>query len=123
MEKKEYLLGKHPHIVEAEVIFCGEDLVISVGGGTKYHTGAVAIAYPSLSNNDATRSITTPSVIAIAGHREDEIARTAAILISKMTRRTVTLAVGLHIDNASPQDIQQLVDNFNSVIQKIIESI
>lgn len=122
MKKTQFFQGEPPHLVEAEVIFCGEDLVISVGGGTRYHTGSVAIAYPSMSHNDPTHIITTTSVIGVAGHREDEITRAAAYLLSKARKRTVTLAVGLHIEDASPLDIQQLVDNFNALIQKIINT-
>ncbi len=123
MKRMQFIRGEPPHIVEAEIIFCGEDLVISVGGGSKYHTGAVAIAYPTFSSNDPTHKVTTTSVIAVAGHREEEITRFAANTISKSLNRKVTVAVGLHIDNATENDINQLVTNFNLLIKDIQESI
>ena len=115
--------GEPPHFVEAELLFCGDDIVITVGGGDRYHTGAVAIAYQYPSIKNPSRMTTTTSIITIPGHKEDEIARSAALILSQKKNRTVTIAVGLHIDHASPKDIDQLVINFNLLIKDILDSI
>ncbi len=114
--------GEEPHCVEAEVVFCGDDLVITVGGGSRYHTGAIAVAYPHTSIIDPSHTTVTTSVITVPGHKEDEIARSAARLVASKKNRTVTVAVGMHIDHASQEDIDRLVTNFEAVIKDVLES-
>src|SRR4030066_988639 len=116
MKVMRFSKGDRPHLVEAEVVFCGEDLVITVGGGLRYHIGAVGIAYSHPSIKNPAIMSTTTSVITIVGHKEDEIAKSAAQLISNTKNRTVTIAVGLHIDNATSKDIDLLVTNFNLLV-------
>ncbi len=122
MKVLQFTKGDQPHLVEAEVVFCGEDLVIAVCGGLRYHTGAVGIAYSHPSIKNPAHKTTTSSVITIAGHKEDEIAKSAAQLISNAKNRTVTIAVGLHIDDASQEDIDRLLANFDLVIKDILDS-
>lgn len=105
--------------INAVVVSCGDDLVVTIGGGTRLHTGAVAVAASHPSLKDPNRLTATASVIAFAGHKEDQITRAAAISLANALGTNVTVCAGLHIDDASPEDIERLVNNFNALIERV----
>jgi gallate decarboxylase subunit D len=115
--------GEIPHQVECLAVPCGKDLVVVVCGGNAYHLGAVAVAHALPSLKDPSVSTSSASVITIPGHKEDEIARKAALQISRQMNCAVTLTAGLHIDRASKRDIQNLVENFSLCIQALLVSL
>ncbi len=94
-------------------------MVVTIGGGTRLHTGAVAVAASHPSLKDPNRLTSTASVIAFAGHKEDQIARAAAIRLANALGTNVTVCAGLHIDDASPEEIERLIKNFNALIERI----
>jgi hypothetical protein len=116
-------VGDTSHLVEGLAILCGEDIILIVGGGSAYHIGSVAVAYSHPSLRNALKTTSTASVITMMGHKEDEITRSASLKISHSLNRTVTLTVGLHLDNASAEDIAILVQNFNTLVDLVIEKL
>ena len=48
-------------------------------------------------------------MLAIPTHKEDVLARQAALLLARCTRRTVLVACGIHVDGLSPQGIAAVV--------------
>ena len=105
-------VGEAPHIVEATITKCGRDLNVCIGGGDTYHIGAVALAIPRPSLADTSQISASVSVLCVTGHKEDDLARTTALTLAcKLNARTV-VTCGLHIDNATPQDIQILNKNY-----------
>lgn len=103
----------------AQAVFCGKDVVVVVGGGTHPHVGAVAVAISHPSLKDPLVHTTTPSVIIVPGHKEDQIARDAARQLSRSLGTTVVLSVGIHVDNATPTMIDILVDGFQELVNDI----
>jgi len=86
----------------------GDDLVVTLGGGTRSHVGAAAVAQPRPSlKGDGTVSATA-SVIALLGHKEDELARWAALRLASQLNAVVVVTAGIHVDNATPDQIRQL---------------
>jgi gallate decarboxylase subunit D len=115
--------GEPPYQVEALITKTGNDLVISVGGGSCYHVGAVAVAHAHASLRDAQSVNSTVSVITLPGHKEDEIVQAAARKLSKQLNCSVVLSAGMHIDSASEYEIQLLVENFQQLTNQIINTI
>jgi hypothetical protein len=111
--------GEDNHRVEAMVIVCGKDVSITIGGGTSYHIGAAAVAIPRPSLKDTGAVSASASVICVTGHKEDQLVRNAAISLASSLNCIVSVNAGLHVDQASIQDIEALVDNFNSLIKQI----
>lgn len=94
--------------VEVQALWVGSDLVVTIGGGTRPHVGAVAVAQPRPTlKGDGTVSASA-SVIALLGHKEDELARWAALLLAARLNTTVIVTVGLHVDEAAREQIVQL---------------
>ena len=105
--------------LHAHVIFCGIDIVVVAGGGTHPHIGAVGVAITHPSLKDPSVSTSTPSVLTIPGHKEDQIARDAARQLSRSLNTTVVVSVGIHVDNASPALINTLVTGFQQLVDDI----
>lgn len=121
MESFHVQVGKGRFRVEALVVVNGVDLAVTMGGGSLYHIGAVALAFPrpSLANPDLISA--SASVICVTGHKEDELARAAALRLAARFNRVVVVSVGLHLDEASPQDIDTLAVNFHTLVERVAD--
>ena len=83
----------------------GRDLSVTLDGGDWSHIGAVAVAQPRPSHRGGGRISATTSVIALLGHMEDELARTVAHRLASGLDATVSVACGIHLDQADPDDL------------------
>lgn len=108
-------------IVEAIIVSCGNDINVTIGGGENYHIGAVAIAVPRLEYKEGKKRTASTSVICVQGHREDELAYKAAKYLATALDCTVTVTIGIHIDNITQKEFQELIDNTNKILDQIIE--
>ncbi|SHJ61928.1 prenylated flavin chaperone LpdD [Propionispora hippei] len=112
-------VGDKPYVITAVVTLCGHDAVIAVGGGEAPHVGAAALASsrPSLEQNGGISA--TASVLCVMGHKDDLLARDAAMRLASRLNTTVLVSVGLHVDQATKEDIRQLQVNFEQLIGQI----
>lgn len=115
--------GTGRYIVEAAVVKCGKDLNVTIGGGEKYHIGAVAIGIPRFEYKNGQKRTASTSVICVQGHREDEVAYKAAKYLATALDCTVTVTVGIHVDGIKPEEFKILMDNINLVLEKIINNL
>jgi hypothetical protein len=104
--------------VTLQAITSGDDLTVIIGGGVKPHIGSVVIASPNKSNN-VKYTIWTEE-----GHKDNVIAEDVATeLIKKFDfNKNVVVIAGLHIDNATKEDINQLVKNSNILVENLLKS-
>lgn len=99
--------------LELTCIPMGDDLLVALAGGTRPHIGAVALAQARPSLGDPAARSATASVLALLGHKEDELARRLSLALSARTGASVAVACGIHLDAASPgelRDAQELAD-------------
>jgi hypothetical protein len=92
----------------------GNDIVLILKGGEKHHIGAVAMAIPY-------KETASTSLISAYGHKDGEIAKPLAEKIAKKLKKTIVLVAGLHIDNATKEDIQRLIEKSNQVVDEFLE--
>ncbi len=94
--------------INAECLEVGGDLVIIVYGGDAPHVGSASVAQPvaSCSRDAMTVSVST---LAVAGHRDYVIANIIAERVAKSTGRVVSVVAGIHIDDAKPSEIEDIV--------------
>lgn len=111
--------GEGIHSVRSVVTVCGNDINVCCGGGDTYHIGAVALAVPRPSLADAFKVSASASVLCVTSHKEDEIARMASLRLATKFNARVSVACGLHIDNATQEDIDALFENYLKLIGKI----
>ncbi len=102
--------------------FCGKDLNVAVFGGEKAHIGAVAIAVANIEGYNRKYSPTI-SCISVLDHKDEEVAKYVAKELSAFLNSQVVVTAGIHIDNASIEDIKIIMDNVKVITEKLINSI
>lgn len=100
----------NPYLIQAVTSRIGEDYLITITGGAA-HIGAVATAYVM---DGQTHTLTQ----VVPGHREGELATEVAGQAAELLKRTVTVVMGVHIDNASKAQIIDMVYWIRTVAQK-----
>lgn len=87
----------------------GEDLSVTLSGGDRPHIGAVALAQARASGEEGRGRSATTSVLALLGHKEDDLARTLASSLAARTGATVCVACGIHLEAASAEEISGIL--------------
>lgn len=113
--------GSGELVVEVRAQWMGPDLVVTIGGGTRFHVGAVAVAQPRPSLRDDGSISSTASVIALLGHKEDELARWAALMLASRLNATVTVTAGLHVDAATPDQVTTLNEETRRLVYALAD--
>jgi len=105
----------------ASVRGIGDDVLVAIWGGEKPHIGAVAIAQPRPSLKDPQVTSATASVICLVGHKEDELAKAAAEILAAALETHVVVTAGIHWDNLTPDAIERIIRNSETLIDMILE--
>jgi hypothetical protein len=105
--------------VEAMAVVCGRDLTVCFGGGQAPHIGAVALGSPRPSLADSSETSASTSVLCVLGHKEDRLAQDAATRLAASLGCQVVVTVGLHVDDASSDDIASLKVNYATTLDEI----
>jgi len=112
---------KGSYDLSASVRFIGQDVLVAIWGGEKPHIGAVAVALPRPSLKDPDVTSASASVICLVGHKEDELAKAAAEILAAALNTQVVVTAGIHWDDLDAQGIQQIIQNSNVLVDKILE--
>lgn len=119
-QRPEVSSGDGLHRVSISAVVVGSGLVVVVSGGTTPHIGAVAIAIPRPSLKNPSQLSCSTSVYCVPNHKDDEVAKQIADRISPALNRTTVVTVGLHVDAATPEEIQKLTQNSIIATEKLI---
>lgn len=112
--------GRGKFRIMADARFIGDDILVSVWGGTKPHIGSVAVAQHRPSLQDPHRSSATSSIINYLGHKDDVVAKLFAEKIaSTMNCRCITTA-GIHIDKADDDDLSLILKNCDALCSRMV---
>jgi hypothetical protein len=112
--------GKGKYRIMAEVRFIGEDILVCVWGGTKPHIGSVAVAQDRPSLKDPRRTSATSSVINFPGHKDDIVSRMFAERISSAMNSCCIVTAGIHVDNASVEELSKILRNCKILCSRIL---
>ncbi|MDY6965043.1 MAG: hypothetical protein SVM80_03615 [Halobacteriota archaeon] len=93
----------------------GEDYVVDILGEGA-HVGAIGVGC-----YDTVDSRASSSVITMTGHRDDRIAKDGAERISKNTKKTTVLIVGIHLDDITEEEISTIMENSKHIIDIFLE--
>lgn len=107
--------------LEAVCVSAGADLVVAIGGGERPHVGAAALALSLPSLKDPSRLTNSSSLLAVPGHKEEDLARDGALRLSRALRRTVVVTVGIHDDAIAPERIAAYVALLPRLVDAIAE--
>jgi hypothetical protein len=106
--------------IDALVQSLGDDLLVSVWGGTRPHIGAVGIAVPRPSLADPHRTSSTSSNYTLLGHKEDVVVKHLSETISAALAANVVVTAGIHWDGLVPRDLKVIEDLTQRIAEKII---
>jgi gallate decarboxylase subunit D len=106
--------GKGRTRVDLQAASMGDGLVVRIFNENA-HIGAVSIGEYDFTNQRASVSVMTR-----LGHKDDSIAQKASYTICKMTRKTVCVVVGVHVDNITQDEIVQITENARYLIEELI---
>ncbi|MBU9713243.1 hypothetical protein [Evansella tamaricis] len=90
-------------MVQCEIHHVGGDDLIVVSGGTKPHIGAVVIATWS---DDHAQVFSH----GLPHHKEEDLFKELASVWCTTFQKNVVVSGGIHVDNATKEDIKHLVD-------------
>ncbi len=91
--------GKHEVWLKKQEV--GKDLVYLLGGGEESHVGSASICKPGKTHES----------IELKGHYDKKVTEIIAKAGAEKHDRTVACIGGVHIDDASEEDVQKLVEN------------
>ncbi|MGI6229895.1 MAG: hypothetical protein ACOYJL_03160 [Tractidigestivibacter sp.] len=109
--------GEGRYALQAVVVVTGNGVTVTICTAEHDHLGATAQAVPRPEHD---RTATT-SLLAVPCHRDDVPAHDLAASLATKLRVPVAVSAGMHIDNASREDIQMLLDNTQAMGEKIVE--
>ncbi|MDO5379997.1 proteasome assembly chaperone 4 family protein [uncultured Phascolarctobacterium sp.] len=111
--------GELPYMISAYIILCGDDMIIVISGGEKEHVGAVALGSPRPSLENSKNISSNASLLCLLGHKDDILAREAALRLSRKYNKNVVVTVGIHIDRATGDDLKEVEKNFHVILNMI----
>ncbi|HHY04507.1 MAG TPA: hypothetical protein GX534_04915 [Thermoanaerobacterales bacterium] len=113
-------VGDGLYTLTAVIVPAYDGINIYVGGGERPHIGTVVISEPRESLKNAKTISCTTSVYNFLGHKDDFIAVPIAEAICINTGKTVVVSAGIHIDNATQDDIDTFMQNKDKLIKEIL---
>jgi len=114
VSRYELAKGEGKTKVSLSAYHLGSDLIVCVYNENA-HIGAVAIG-----EYDHKEQRTSTSVITRLGHKDDVVAQKAAHSIAKYTKKPVCVIAGIHIDNITSREIDQVLQNASNLIDELL---
>jgi hypothetical protein len=99
----------------------GQDILVSIWGGTRPHIGAVAMAIPRPSLKNQKKWSATSSNFTFIGHKEDALVKKISEKLAAQLRRNVVVTAGIHWDGITSNEtkaIQNLTQKLSDQILK-----
>ncbi len=87
----------------------GEDIVFFLGGGERSHIGGIVVAEPRKQTK----------AIRLTGHYDDIVLSPIAEAACEKYKKKIVVVGGVHVDNATKEEINLLVENCRKLAQKI----
>ena len=115
--------GKDKFKVRAVGVITSNGVVLMIFGGEKPHVGAVALAVPMRSLRRKGKIGVTSSVLTLAGHEDDKVARPAAELAARRLKTTAVAIAGIHVENAASEEIGILLRNSRRAVELLLDKL
>lgn len=112
MNKYELNRGAGRTRVSLLAYYLGNDPIVFIYNENA-HIGAIA-----LGEYDHKELRASTSVLTRLGHKDDAIAQMAAHSISKHTKKPACVICGIHLDNITDEEIQEILNNCTNLIEE-----
>ena len=114
-ESQEWSRGEGRTRVTLKSGYLGSDLVIFIYNDNA-HIGAVAVA-----EYDHDSGRTSTSLITRRGHKDDVVAQRVAYLVAKSTKRPACVIAGIHVDDITEAEINEIIANVDHLSDELIK--
>ena len=108
MKRFQVAISKGRFKIRASVQEVGQDLLVSIWGGTRPHIGAVGIAIPRPSLKNPKHWSATSSNFTFLGHKEDGMVKKTSEILATQLRRNVVVTAGIHWDRITLNEIETI---------------
>jgi hypothetical protein len=109
--------------IRASVQEVGQDLLVSIWGGTRPHIGAVGIAIPRPSLKNPKQWSATSSNFTFLGHKEDGMVKKTSEILATRLRRNVVVTAGVHWDRITLNEIETIQNLTQRLSDRILEKL
>ena len=104
-------------------ILLGDDLCFVLSGGDRPHMGAAVLSQPWPAGKAGRKKRATTSVLALIGHKEDELFRRLAEKAAAETGGNVVVCGGIHVDNADTELIGAICQATEEMLAELLVAI
>ena len=99
----------------------GQDVLVSIWGGTRPHIGAIGMAIPRPSLKNSKRWSATSSILTFIGHKEDIIVKKTSEKLAARLRRNVVVTAGVHWDGITSREIKTIENLTQRLLDQILK--
>ena len=124
MKRYTFEVSKGRFKIQALVQKVGQDILVSMWGGTLPHIGAVGMATPRPSLRDPKKMSATSSTFTYVGHKEDAVVKRISELLASRLKTKVVVSAGIHWDDLTSREIDiiaKLTQKLSAQILKKLE--
>jgi hypothetical protein len=107
--------------VHGSVQEVGQDLLVSIWGGTRPHIGAIGVAIPRPSLKNQKKWSATSSNFTFVGHKEDLVVKRISEKLATLLRRNVVVTAGLHWDRITSNEIKTIQGLTQTLSDRILK--
>jgi hypothetical protein len=107
--------------IRASVQKVGQDLLVSIWGGTRPHIGAIGIAIPRPSLKNPKQWSATSSNFTFLGHKEDTMVKKTSEILATRLRRNVVVTAGVHWDRITLNEIETIQNLTQRLSDRILK--
>ena len=109
--------------IQALVQKVGQDILVSMWGGTLPHIGAVGMATPRPSLRDPKKMSATSSTFTYVGHKEDAVVKRISELLASRLKTKVVVSAGIHWDDLTSGEIRTITRLTQKLSVQILETL
>ena len=109
--------------LELRCLRLGKDYMVALTGGSRPHLGAAALAVARPSLADPEKTGASVSVLTVTGHKDDEMARYAADLLTRALGSQVLVGCGIHVDGITPPQLREVSRLTERLLQRLTQAI
>ena len=101
----------------------GQDILVSIWGGTQPHIGAVGIAVPRPSLKNSSKWSATSSNFTFPGHKEDTLVKKISERLATRLKRNVVVTAGIHWDSLTRHEIKTIENLTGKLSDQILDKL
>jgi len=116
-------IGELKYKILGYLLYTNSSISLNILGGDKPHIGSIIISYPRASLKYKNQTSVTTSTHNICGHKDDELGKPIAEMFAREFNLTTVVVIGIHIDNATNDEINMILKNTNHMANELLNKL